>query len=48
MLGTTAFSARTEFSVTTADGDPNPEMVLADLDTSARESAPTHSVQAGL
>src|SRR3984893_2621474 len=32
---------------TGADGDPNPEMVLADLDTSARESAPTHSVQAG-
>jgi suppressor of ftsI len=31
---------------TGADGDPNPEMVLADLDTSARESAPTHSVQA--
>ena len=28
-------------------GDPNPEMVLADLDTSARESAPMHSVQAG-
>lgn len=29
------------------DGDPNPDMVLADLDTSARKSAPTHSVQAG-
>jgi FtsP/CotA-like multicopper oxidase with cupredoxin domain len=28
------------------DGDPNPDMVLADLDTSARESAPNHSVQA--
>ena len=32
---------------TGAGGDPNPEMVLADLDTSARESAPPHSVQAG-
>ena len=32
---------------TGADGDPNPLMVLADLDTSARESAPMHSVQAG-
>jgi hypothetical protein len=32
---------------TGADRDPNPEMVLADLDTSARESAPTHSIQAG-
>jgi suppressor of ftsI len=32
---------------TGADGDPNPEMVLADLDTSARESAPMHSIQAG-
>jgi FMN-dependent NADH-azoreductase len=31
---------------TGAGGDPNPEMVLADLDTGARESAPTHSVQA--
>src|ERR1700723_1694374 len=29
------------------DGDPNPDMILADLDPSARESAPTHSVQAG-
>ena len=32
---------------TGADGDPNPEMILADLDTNAKESAPTHSVQAG-
>jgi hypothetical protein len=32
---------------TGADGDPNAEMVLADLETSARESAPTDSVQAG-
>jgi FtsP/CotA-like multicopper oxidase with cupredoxin domain len=29
------------------DGDPNPNMVLADLETNAKESAPTHSVQAG-
>src|ERR1700723_3059790 len=32
---------------TGADGDPNPNMVLADLETNAKESAPTHSVQAG-
>jgi FtsP/CotA-like multicopper oxidase with cupredoxin domain len=32
---------------TGADGDPNPEMVLADLDTNAKESAPTRSVEAG-
>ncbi|HEY4051944.1 MAG TPA: multicopper oxidase family protein [Acidobacteriaceae bacterium] len=32
---------------TGADGDPNPSMVLADLDTKAKESAPTHSVEAG-
>jgi hypothetical protein len=31
---------------TGADGGPNPEMVLADLDTSARESALTQFVQA--
>src|SRR6201987_3921300 len=31
---------------TGADGDPNPSMVLADLETNAKESAPTHSVQA--
>ena len=32
---------------TGADGDPNPEMVLADLDTDAKESPPVHFVQAG-
>jgi FtsP/CotA-like multicopper oxidase with cupredoxin domain len=32
---------------TGADGDPNPDMVLADLDTNAKDSAPTHSVEAG-
>ena len=32
---------------TGADGDPNPDMILADLDTSANGSAPIHSVQAG-
>jgi FtsP/CotA-like multicopper oxidase with cupredoxin domain len=32
---------------TGADGDPNPSMVLADLDTNAKEPAPTHSVEAG-
>jgi FtsP/CotA-like multicopper oxidase with cupredoxin domain len=32
---------------TGADGDPNPDMVLADLDTNAKESALPHSVQAG-
>jgi FtsP/CotA-like multicopper oxidase with cupredoxin domain len=32
---------------TGADGDPNPSMVLADLDTNAKESAPTPSVEAG-
>jgi suppressor of ftsI len=31
---------------TGADGDPNPSMVLADLDTNAKESAPTPSVEA--
>jgi FtsP/CotA-like multicopper oxidase with cupredoxin domain len=32
---------------TGADGDPNPAMVLADLDTNAEEAVPTHSLQAG-
>jgi FtsP/CotA-like multicopper oxidase with cupredoxin domain len=32
---------------TGADGDPNPDMVLADLDANAKEPAPTHSVEAG-
>src|SRR5246127_3265928 len=31
---------------TGADGDPNPSMVLADLDTNAKELAPTPSVEA--
>src|SRR5580698_2791149 len=31
---------------TGADGDPNPSMVLADLDTDAKESAPNPSVEA--
>jgi suppressor of ftsI len=31
---------------TGVDGDPNPSMVLADLDTNAKESAPTPSVEA--
>lgn len=32
---------------TGADGDPNPDMVLADLDTNLKESAPAHSVGSG-
>jgi FtsP/CotA-like multicopper oxidase with cupredoxin domain len=32
---------------TGADGDPNPGMVLADLETNAKDSAPTPSVEAG-
>ena len=31
---------------TGADGDPNPAMVLADLDTNPEEAVPTHSLQA--
>jgi FtsP/CotA-like multicopper oxidase with cupredoxin domain len=31
---------------TGADGDPNPAMVLADLDANAKKSAPAHSVDA--
>jgi FtsP/CotA-like multicopper oxidase with cupredoxin domain len=32
---------------TGADGDPNPSMVLADLDTNTKESVPIHSVEEG-
>jgi FtsP/CotA-like multicopper oxidase with cupredoxin domain len=39
-------SLRTLCVNTGADGDPNPSMVLADLDTNAKESAPTPSVEA--
>jgi FtsP/CotA-like multicopper oxidase with cupredoxin domain len=33
---------------TGADGDPNPDMVLADLDTNVKESSPIRAVEAGL
>src|SRR5271156_6617473 len=44
--GATA-SVRTLCVNTGADGDPNPSMVLADLDTDTKESVPIHSVEEG-
>jgi FtsP/CotA-like multicopper oxidase with cupredoxin domain len=32
---------------TGADGDPNPDMILADLDTNSKEALPTHSMRVG-
>jgi hypothetical protein len=42
-----AASLRSVCVDTGADGDPNPSMVLADLDTNAKESTPTLYVKAG-